>query len=312
MSMTTPIIVVTGASKGIGAEIARTEGKLGNRVVMLARDMDALNQIADEINASGGDAYPFRVDLTDASDMQFTVSKIIHEIGVPDVLINNAGAGRWTTLQETPVKEIIQNIQVPGISTMVITKLFLEKMIEKATPESPVHIINMTSPAGLGMNIPGTSGGYLTARTMVANFTEALRIDLRHLADRVKISLISPGKVSTGYFVTNGDNAQENRVPLRSLISEITPQEVAMKVSETIEERESVNLVFPFAIKALVTAFKVSPTIMQFFLTHVFGWQPAKVPGASNHTYKKLATIAAACLFAVLIIRMQNSMKLTR
>ena len=304
------IIVVTGASKGIGAEISRMLGKLGAKVVMLARDIEALNIIAAEINQSqsGGAGFAFQIDLKKINEMAETVNKIIEKVGVPDVLINNAGAGNWTTILETSLEDIIQNIEVPGLSTMIITKHFLDKMIKKGTAKSPVHIINMTSPAGLGLYVPGTSGGYSVARYMVANFTELLRIDLRPYEDKVKISLIAPGKVSTGYFVTNGKGEQEDRVPMR-WIPEITPKEVAKKVSKTILNRQSVTVIFPFALKVIFMAFKISPTIMQLFLTHVFGWQPSKKKvssSSSKHIFKIVSTITAislASLFACLIKR---------
>lgn len=274
------IIVVTGASKGIGAEIARTLGKLGARVVMLARDIDALNQLAGEIQQSnsGGVGLPFQVDLTKIEEIQATVNEIFKNIGVPDVLINNAGAGKWATIREKSVEDIIQDVAVPGVSTMILTKCFLEKMIDKGTAGSPAHIINMTSPAGLGMYVPGSST-YSVARCMVTNFTKLLRIDLRHLKDRVKISLVAPGKVSTNYFKTK---EEENRVPMQRWIRELTSMEVANKVSQIIKNRESVDLVFPFTMKALLAAFKISPTIMQLFLTHIFGWQPPKHEVNSN------------------------------
>lgn len=267
-------IVITGASKGIGAEIARTLGKLGARVVMLARDLEALNEIAAEIKQSnsGGEGIPFQTDLSKIKEMKKTVKKIIKEVGTPDVLINNAGAGKWITLRETSVKNIVNDVAVPGTSTMVMTKLFLEKMIDKGTANHPVHIINITSPAGLGMYVPG-SGVYSVARSMITNFTELLRIDIRHLKDKVKISLVSPGKVSTSYFKSK---EEEERVPMQRWIRDITPDEVASKVSQIIINRKSVNAVFPFGMKALVGAFYISPTIMQLFLTHVFGWQPSK------------------------------------
>ena len=246
---------------------------------MLARDANALQTIVENIktSASKGIGYAFPVDLTDFKAMKTTVEKIIEEVGAPDVLINNAGAGKWTTILETSPEEIIQNIQVPGISTYVITKLFLQSMMDKATKKSPVHIINITSPAGLGMYVPGTSGGYSVARCMVTHVTELLRIDLRNYEDRVKISLVAPGKVSTSYFDTNGKGEQEDRVPMLRWIPQLTPEDVAKRVSKIIANRQGVNAVFPIAIRTLMTAFKIFPTIMQFFLTHVFGWQPPKL-----------------------------------
>jgi len=301
------IIVVTGASKGIGAEIASTLGKLGARVVMLARDIDALNYLAEEIRQSnsGGEGLPFKVDLTNIEEIKVTVERIFQEIGVPDVLINNAGAGKWATIREKSVEDIIKDIAVPGISTMTVTKCFLERMIKKGTAKSPVHIINLTSPAGLGMYVPGTSS-YSVARYMVTNFTELLRTDLRHHKDSVKISLVVPGKVSTNYFKSK---EEESRVPMQRWIRELSPMEVATKISLIIKNRDGVDLVFPFTMKALVVAFKISPTIMQLFLTHVFGWQPPKpdINKDPKQTFNKsftnnIPTIASLSLIALLCL----------
>lgn len=80
-------------------------------------------------------------------------------------------------------------------------------------------------------------------------------------------------KVSTNYFKTK---EEESRVPMQRWVRELTSLEVANKVSQIIKNREGVDLVFPFTMKALYAAFKISPTIMQLSLTHIFGWQPTK------------------------------------
>ncbi len=296
------VVVVTGASRGIGAATAVWLGRLGAKVVMLARDLEALNKVAQGIHKFGGTAIPYQVDLSNVDQMIAVIDRIENQVGVPNILINNAGAGSWTSILETETKELVQNLAVPGISTCVMTQLLAKKMIDNATKETPAHIINITSPACYGY-IPGTSGGYSLSRHMIADFTEHLRIDLRHHEDRLKISLVCPGKVATDYFKRNGNNEQESRVPLQWLIPALQAKDVARKICQIAIRKESVNAVFPFMVKVLVSASKLSPSLMQYFLTHIFGWQPPKKDSKCGRN----AAVAAAIGLAFLLVYNQKN-----
>jgi NAD(P)-dependent dehydrogenase (short-subunit alcohol dehydrogenase family) len=87
------IALVTGASRGIGYDVARTLAHFGARVVVAARDMDALHQLANEITNEGGTATAMSVDMTDLNSINTLVEQVVGRFGRIDVLVNNAGLG---------------------------------------------------------------------------------------------------------------------------------------------------------------------------------------------------------------------------
>src|SRR5690349_21183337 len=98
-------IVITGASSGIGAALARAAAAAGGRVALLARTAAALEQVAGQIHAAGGVAMIYPVDLTDAGAVERVAQSLLADIGAPDILISNAGAGRWLFVEETTPDE---------------------------------------------------------------------------------------------------------------------------------------------------------------------------------------------------------------
>jgi len=97
-------IVITGASSGIGAALARAAAAGGARVLLLARTQAALEQVAADIRAAGSAATLYPVDLTDAGAVERVARTLLAECGTPDMVISNAGAGRgcsWRRLAPT-------------------------------------------------------------------------------------------------------------------------------------------------------------------------------------------------------------------
>jgi NADP-dependent 3-hydroxy acid dehydrogenase YdfG len=100
--MEATLVLVTGASSGIGEATARRYGASGARVLLLARNAERLDDVADAIRKKGGAASPYPVDLADSGAIEEVSARIASEVGTPDILINNAGAGRWLPLIDLP------------------------------------------------------------------------------------------------------------------------------------------------------------------------------------------------------------------
>ena len=98
-------ILITGASSGIGAATARAAACEGAQVILLARTSSKLEQLAADIRRDGGRASVYPVDLTDSGVVDQCAQQIMNAVGIPDVLVNNAGAGRWLSIQETQPEE---------------------------------------------------------------------------------------------------------------------------------------------------------------------------------------------------------------
>jgi len=189
---TNPVIIITGASSGIGAATARFLGEQGYRVVLAARRLDRLGQIADEIQVSGGQAFPVQTDITQLENTQQLVEKTIEKYGQIDILLNNAGFGRlkWLEMLD-PIKDIELQLQVNLHGVIQITRAVLPHLIERRSG----HIINMASVAGL-IGTP-TYTIYAATKFGVRGFTEALRREVSIWG--INVSGIYPGSVITEF-----------------------------------------------------------------------------------------------------------------
>ena len=113
MNLNDKIMVITGASSGIGTATARAAAREGARVVLLARTQSKLESVAEDIRRSGKIAHVYAVDLTIADAVGEVAKKITSEVGTPDIIFNNAGAGQWLSVEETiPVK--LSAIAIPA------------------------------------------------------------------------------------------------------------------------------------------------------------------------------------------------------
>jgi NADP-dependent 3-hydroxy acid dehydrogenase YdfG len=187
-----PVILVTGASSGIGAATARLFGGRGFRVVLAARRLDRLQALAEEIVASGGQALPVAADLTQVDDIQHLVDTTLAHYGQIDILVNNAGFGRLNWLDAMdPHKDIAGQIQVNVLAVIWMAQAVLPHMIERRSG----HIINMGSMASWVASPTYTI--YAASKFALRGFSEALRREVG-IYD-IRVSVIYPGGVATEF-----------------------------------------------------------------------------------------------------------------
>ena len=187
-----PVILVTGASSGIGEATARLFGQRGYRVVLAARRLDRLQVIAQEIQTDGGNALPVGADLTQETDIRNLVQASLEHFGRIDILVNNAGAGRCNWLENMdPQKEITNQLQINLLAVILMTQAVLPQMIERRSG----HIINMGSMASWVATPTYTI--YAASKFALRGFSEALRREVGIY--NVKVSVIYPGGVATEF-----------------------------------------------------------------------------------------------------------------
>jgi short-subunit dehydrogenase len=189
---TYPVILITGASSGIGAATARLFAREGYRVAMAARRFDRLQALADEIKAGEGQALPIAADVSRRETIQPMVQAALEAYGQIDLLFNNAGFGRLGWLEALdPVKDIEDQLRVNALGLIHTTQAVLPHMIERRSGQ----IINMSSMAGW-IATP-TYSIYAASKFAVRGFTEALRREVGVWG--IKVSVIYPGSVVTEF-----------------------------------------------------------------------------------------------------------------
>jgi short-subunit dehydrogenase len=233
------IMVVTGASSGIGAATARAAGRERARLVLLARNQAKLEEVAEDIRRNGGAAHPYAVDLTVADAVAEVAKRITTDLGTPDIIFNNAGVGKWLSVAETDPDEAVKMMASPYFAAFFVTRAFLPEMLKRNSG----YIVNMTSAASR-LVWPGATA-YIAARWAMHGFTEGLRADLNGTG--VRVMLASFAKVASSYWENNPGS--EERLPkAQSMIRVLTPDEAAQAIIDGIK-REKKEVVAPFMLR---------------------------------------------------------------
>ena len=181
--------LVTGASSGIGAEIARRLDSLGFRVILTARRADRLEALAAELE---NPAEIVTADLSKREDC-FRLYEQTKDKNV-SVLVNNAGFGVIGDFDETDLDREISLIDVNCTAVHILTKLFLRDFVRKDRG----YILNVGSSAGL---MPGgpLMAAYYASKAYVVSLTRGIDEELRARGSRVSISVLCPGPVETEF-----------------------------------------------------------------------------------------------------------------
>lgn len=193
------IVVVTGASQGLGKELSIRLTSLGAKVALVARNQESLELVKKEINNKNGEAEFFVCDITDNNQVKTTVNKIIDKFGSIDILFN--GAGIWTTDEfEEARPELIENaFKVNAIGHIYFIKAVLPLM-QKVNHG---HIFNVISKAGLDLDENKDWATYSATKWAMTGYTKALKY---RLADtKIKVTALYPAGFESNIFETAGE-----------------------------------------------------------------------------------------------------------
>ena len=229
--MAAKLVLVTGASSGIGEATAKRYGAGGAHVLLLARGAERLAAVAEAIRKTGGAATPYLIDLSDAAAIAETAARIRRDCGLPDILINNAGAGRWLPLIETTAEDALRMIEVPYLAAFNLTRALLPAMVARRSGA----IAFVTSPASY-IAWPGASA-YIAARRAVAGLAETLQSELRGTG--LAVTLIVLGTVETPYWDHNPGSRETMPKSNPRLFPVMTADQAAGAIVEGVAERRA-------------------------------------------------------------------------
>ncbi|WP_180126613.1 SDR family oxidoreductase [Rhodoferax sp. BLA1] len=208
--------LVTGGSRGLGLQMAQALGEAGARLMLCARQPDALEAACAELQAAGIDARWVAADCAQEADIHKLVSETLQRMGDVDILVNNAGATWDAPAQDHPLEawDKVMDLNVRGM--FVLSQLLgRQSMIARGG-----RIINVASIAGLGGNPPGMSSiAYNTSKGAVIAFTRTLACEWGRYG--INVNAICPGlfpsQMTADTLVLLGEERLAASAPLRRL-----------------------------------------------------------------------------------------------
>jgi len=188
------IVIVTGASSGIGEATARQLARRGAKVVISARRADRLRALANEIDPSGADVVPVVGDVTSEADRAALIATTLERFGRIDALVNNAGFGTRGPVETVPLDLVRKNYETNVFSIIALTQLVLPGMRARGDG----CIVNIGSVAG--QIARPLSSIYDSTKHALEAITDGLRGELKPFG--VRVTLIRPGFISTSFSAT--------------------------------------------------------------------------------------------------------------
>ncbi|HEY9236279.1 MAG TPA: SDR family oxidoreductase, partial [Phenylobacterium sp.] len=188
------VIVITGASSGIGLATARKAAKAGAAVVLVSRNADALRAICDDINAEGGRAHAVVADVGSPDDMEKVSRAAIARFERIDTWVNDAGVGLYGELSRTPAED---HEQLFRTNYFGVVNGSLEAIKHFRARGGSGALINVGA-ANSDVATP-LLGAYSASKHAVKGFTEALRVELLREKAPVSVTLVKPSSVSTPF-----------------------------------------------------------------------------------------------------------------
>lgn len=195
------VVIVTGASAGIGEAAVRRLAREGATVVMTARRADRLEALKREIESAGGRALAIAGDVTNAADRARLVEETMRAFGRIDGLVNNAGYGQRGPVELVPVDAIRQNFETNLFSLIALTQLVIPIMREQKSG----RIVNISSVAGRIAR--PLSSVYDATKHALEAVSDGLRGELAPFG--IKVVLIEPGFINTEFLGVANANARE-------------------------------------------------------------------------------------------------------
>ena len=233
-NITDKVVVITGASSGIGESTAKLLAEKGAKVVLGARRSKRIDTVVQEISASGGKAIGFATDVTKRVEVEALIQAAVTNFGRVDVLLNNAGIMPIAPIEALKVDEWDRQLDVNIKGLLYGVAAALPHMQKQKSG----HIINMASVFGIKMFAPGGTV-YCATKAAVRALTEGMRMELH--SQNIRCTIISPGAVASELAESSSEEA--TRKNLREFMKMAMPASaIARAIAYAIEQPAEVQV----------------------------------------------------------------------
>ena len=225
MNLQKKVVLITGASSGIGAAAAKAFASEGAKVILAARSKDKLTQIASQITRT--DKLIFPIDVTCYDQVQSMIAQVLSVFGKIDILVNNAGVGLSERIELMSLANFRKLLEINVFAPTMLIQAVLPAM-RKAGDGKILNVSSMIT-----STISNGSGGYRASKLALNAISDATRHELKH--SNIRVVTIFPGATATGFYnhrigVDSSNNETTQRVSGRS------PEFVAKKIVEAAKK----------------------------------------------------------------------------
>ncbi|MFT3771264.1 MAG: SDR family oxidoreductase [Minicystis sp.] len=233
------VAVVTGASSGIGEATAKALAARGARVALLARRKERLDALAAAIEAAGGQALAWAVDVTDRPAIERVAAEVAERAGRVDVVVNNAGIMLPNPIEARRVDQWQQQIDLNVTGVMNVVGAFTAALVSAGAGAGPADLVNLSSIAG--RNIYPAFAVYSATKAFVSHLSIHLRAELG--AKGVRVTCVEPGITGTELQShVDYDGARAWLEGSRAQMDWLTPEDVAETIAFAVGLPKRVNL----------------------------------------------------------------------
>jgi short-subunit dehydrogenase len=256
------VVIVTGASSGLGKTIAKTYAEAGARIVIAARGAEALEITAGEFKTAGHDCLAVTADVTRQEDVDALVARSIEHYGGLDALVNNAGRSARRAVLDTTPEDFRELMELNLISVVRLTRAAVPQLLKRGG-----HLVNIGSLAG--KIATRYMGAYPASKFALAAYTQQLRLELG--PQGLHVLLVSPGPIARD---APRERSPEELAGLPASAAKpgagaktklIQPEHLASAIVAACEARQS-ELVVPKAARLLAAIGQLSPRLGDYLI----------------------------------------------
>ena len=260
------VVVLMGASSGIGRETALRFARKGARVVVSARGEEGLDSLVEEIRAEGGDASYVVAEVTDFDQVKAVADRAVEEYGRLDSWVHLAAVGLFTTFEQTTPEEFERVIDV-NLMGQVYGAMAALPHIKREGRGALIHISSVEAKRSFPLH-----SAYGASKHGIDGFLETLRVELRHEGWPISVTQVMPATINTPFF-------DKGRSKLGVKAVGIPPIYEPGTVADTIlyaAENPARDLVCGGAAQALILNQRLSPRMLDAILATRAGFAPQK------------------------------------